>query len=371
MIPLPLEVFPPLEPSSLGAPPWDPLPRLEPAAVPAQCDIVIVGAGITGLSAALTCARAGREVVVLERAFGTGATARSGGVVLGDTVEGPAPGFTGCQHALREWIEQSSADCDLRWRGCLELTRDERLSPTPIDWQDRGAVRLVGRVSGGVLNPAKLQTALLAAAQAAGATIVNGATVSNLMAGEMSGLQISLEHGTMTAAAGIMAVDAMAWRPRFDPWSERVMTVSLQTAVLTTDQLATLGLQIDEAFYTVHTPLLWGRVMPDRSLLVGRETNPFPQNPDSRQLHAGLQEAALRLSARVRGLHPALSQVEVRRAWTGPLARTAVGHPTIAVDPFVPTLLWAGGYGGQGIAQGFTLGRQAAERILSAVSRPL
>src|SRR5262249_3530974 len=154
----------------------------------------------------------------------------------------------------------------------------------------------------------------------------------------------SLEHGTMTAAAGIMAVDAMCWRPDFDPWQERVMTVSLQTAILTTDQLATLGLQNDEAFYTVHAPLLWGRVMPQRSLLVGPETKPSPQTPDSRQLHDGLQEAALRLSERVRGLHPALSHVEVRRAWTGPLARTPAGHPTIATDPGVPTVLWAGGY---------------------------
>jgi glycine/D-amino acid oxidase-like deaminating enzyme len=368
MIPLPLEVFPPLEPASLGAPPWDPLPPLEPSAAPSRCDIVIVGAGITGLSAAVTCARARRDVVVLERAFGTGATARSGGVVLGDTVEGPAPGFTGCEHVLREWIEQSGADCDLRWRGCLELTRDERLPSTPIDWQDRGSVRLVSRVSGGVLNPAKLQSALLAAARAAGATIVNGATVSHIAPGG-NGVEVSLEHRTTTAAAGIMAVDAMCWRPGFDPWSERVMTVSLQTAPLAADQLAALGLQADEAFYTVDTPLLWGRVMPDRSLLVGRETNPFPQKPDGRQLHDGLEQAAPRLSDRVRGLHPALSGVEIRRAWTGPLARTAAGHPTINVDPFVPTLLWAGGYGGQGIAQGFALGRQAADRILAATSR--
>ena len=369
MIPPPLEVFPPLEPSSLGAPPWDPLPRLEPAAAPSQCDIVIVGAGITGLSAAVMCARAGRDVVVLERAFGTGATARSGGVVLGGTVEGPAPGFNGCEHVLREWIEQSGADCDLRWRGCLELMRDERLSPTPIDWHDRGAVRLVGRVSGGVLNPAKFQIALLAAARAAGVTVINGATVSDVTPAG-TGVRFSLEHGTTTAAAGIMAVDAMCWRPGFDPWGERVMTVSLQTASLAADQLAALGLQADEAFYTVETPLLWGRVMPDRSLLVGRETNPFPPKPESRHLHDGLRAAAPRLSERVRGLHAALSSVEIRRAWTGPLARTVAGHPTIATDPLVPTLLWAGGYGGQGIAQGFTLGRMTAERILSASQRP-
>ena len=37
-------------------------------------------------------------------------------------------------------------------------------------------------------------------------------------------------------------------------------------------------------------------------------------------------------------------------------------------DPFVPNVVWAGGYGGQGIAQGFTLGRRAAERIIQVTS---
>ena len=144
------------------------------------------------------------------------------------------------------------------------------------------------------------------------------------------------------------------------------MTVSLQTAPIGPADLATLGLQPDEAFYTVDAPLLWGRVMPDRSLLVGRETWPFPQSANDVELGIGLTLAGQRLSARVRGLHPLLSEIMIRRIWTGPLARTAAGHPTIAVDPFVPQLLWAGGYGGQGIAQAFTLGRHVAERVLGA-----
>src|SRR4029077_20913642 len=135
-------------------------------------------------------------------------------------------------------------------------------------------------VAGGVLNPAKLQTALLGAARAAGATIVDGATVSNITQ-DGNRLRVSTEHGPMTAGAGIMAVDAMCWRPGFDPWSERVMTVSLQTAPIADGDLAVIGLRADEAFYTVDTPLLWGRVMPDHSLLVGRETCPFPQRRDA------------------------------------------------------------------------------------------
>jgi gamma-glutamylputrescine oxidase len=365
MIPLPLELFPQLERSTVGAPPWDPLPALPRAALPSACDVVIVGAGITGLSAAATCASAGRHVVVLERSFGTGATARSGGVVLGDTVEGPDPEFKDCQDALRRWIQESGADCDLRWQGCLELARDARRSTDPIDWHDGGAVRLVTRVPAGVLNPAKLQMALLESAAAAGATIVDAATVSEIRQGG-SVMTVSTGYGNITAHTGIMAVDAMCWRRGFDPWWERVMTVSLQTAPVAAADLAALGLNADEAFYTADTPLLWGRVMPDRSLLVGRETLPFPQRPEPQALSEDLATAAARLASRVRGLHPAISTIPIQKAWTGPLARTAAGHPTIAADPFVPGLLWAGGYGGQGIAQGFTLGRRAAEAILKS-----
>jgi glycine/D-amino acid oxidase-like deaminating enzyme len=177
-----------------------------------------------------------------------------------------------------------------------------------------------------------------------------------------------MEHGAMTAAAGLMAVDAMSWRRGFVPWPERVMTVSLQTAPLSDADLTALGLDVDEAFYTVDTPLLWGRLMPDRSLLVGRETRPFPAQPVLRELHEGLTDATARLTNRVRGLHPVLSNVAIQTSWTGPLARTEAGHPTIESDPVVATLLWAGGYGGQGIAQGFRLGQIAAAQILAALS---
>jgi glycine/D-amino acid oxidase-like deaminating enzyme len=365
MIPLPLELFPLFERSTLGVPPWDPLPELPPAVLPSECDVVIVGAGITGLSAAAAAARAGRHVVVLERSFGTGATARSGGVVLGETVEGPDPEFKDCEDVLRRWIQESGTDCDLRWQGCLELARDARLSTSPIDWHDGGTVRLVARVPAGVLNPAKLQMALLESAAAAGATIVDGATVSEIRQSG-SGMTVSMEYGNICARAGIMAVDAMCWRRGFDPWWKRVMTVSLQTAPVAAADLSALGLNTDEAFYTADTPLLWGRVMPDLSLLVGRETLPFPERPDPRALSETLAIAAARLASRVRGLHPAIATIPIQRTWTGPLARTPAGHPTIAADPFVPTLVWAGGYGGQGIAQGFALGRRAAAQILAA-----
>lgn len=62
---------------------WDAAPRSRTAApLPQRTDVVIVGSGFTGLSAALTLLRHGRSVVVLERDVpGYGASTRNGGQV--------------------------------------------------------------------------------------------------------------------------------------------------------------------------------------------------------------------------------------------------------------------------------------------------
>src|SRR5512143_3235414 len=51
--------------------------------LPAHTDVAIIGAGFTGLSAALRLARGGASVVVLEaESAGWGASSRNGGMVL-------------------------------------------------------------------------------------------------------------------------------------------------------------------------------------------------------------------------------------------------------------------------------------------------
>ncbi|MCC7252356.1 FAD-binding oxidoreductase [Hyphomicrobium sp.] len=62
---------------------WEAAPRRsEPVTLPAEADVVIVGSGFTGLSAALTLLRRGRSVVVLERGVpGFGASTRNGGQI--------------------------------------------------------------------------------------------------------------------------------------------------------------------------------------------------------------------------------------------------------------------------------------------------
>ena len=61
-------------------------PRPAPKASWASAtDVAIIGCGFTGLSAALTLARAGREVVILEKnLIGEGASTRNGGITSGN-----------------------------------------------------------------------------------------------------------------------------------------------------------------------------------------------------------------------------------------------------------------------------------------------
>ena len=60
-----------------------PLPAIPGSPLPASSDVVIIGGGYTGLSAARTLARRGIEVTVLEQHIvGWGASSRNGGFIL-------------------------------------------------------------------------------------------------------------------------------------------------------------------------------------------------------------------------------------------------------------------------------------------------
>lgn len=56
-------------------------------------DVIIVGAGVAGITAALVCARAGLETVVFERGEYPGAKNLSGGVLFGSVIQGLIPNY--------------------------------------------------------------------------------------------------------------------------------------------------------------------------------------------------------------------------------------------------------------------------------------
>jgi len=345
----------------LGDSPWTAPDFDTTVQLPTRCDVLIVGAGITGLAAAMTLAQAKHDVLVIDRHIGHGATSRAGGIIVGETLVGPAPGFDRCEEGLRQWIDREAPSVQLEWSGCLELERDDELSRTPIDWEDGGPVRVSRTVAGGMLNPVALLNAVGKAAAAAGAKIVDHVAFEAYERGTDS-ITVFASGGRLQARRVLIATDATSRPVDDDWWPDRALTVALETEPLTSSQLVAIGWDAQMPFFTNGAPLLWGRALENKALLIGRELVPIGDGAIPR-LKRAIEGAGERLTWRLRHLHPALSGVTVRRVWSGPIARDAGGVPALREDRGVRGAFWAGGYGGHGLAQGFRLGTLAAQRL--------
>jgi len=342
----------------LGTPPWTaPHP---PASVPLprSCEVLVVGAGVTGLSAALAVASRGQDVVIVDRRFGSGAACRSGGIIVGDTLIGPVPGFERCDLELRDWVSANAPACRLQWAGCMELDRDDRLRAQPVDWQDAGLVRLSRVVEGGTLDPAALVSALAWAAVERGARFVDGLAIDRC---ERSGSRLMASGGGQSVHAGavLFATDATDVGTR-RLWPQRQLTVAMETTTIPDALADEIGWGDRRPFYTNELPLLWGRALDDGALLAGRELVPLDE---STSFEPAFERASATLIARIRGLHPSVDRIEPRRFWAGPIARDESGVPSVVADPDLVGVWWAGGYGGHGLAQAFRLGEIAARTI--------
>lgn len=110
-----------------------------------SCDVVIVGAGVTGLSTAILCAQRGQDVVVLEgeRVAGGVTTYTSAKVSVlhglayselegshgADGARAYATANTAGLERVLSWIDEFGIDCSLRRREAYTYVRSERYVP--------------------------------------------------------------------------------------------------------------------------------------------------------------------------------------------------------------------------------------------------
>lgn len=374
---------------------WDETPCLETpnTAIPARVDVAVVGSGYTGLSAALTLARAGRSVLVLEaEALGGGGASRNQGQMgavikrsFSDLVESygrdkAVAVYSEGQAAItftQSLIEQEQIACHFvrsgRFVGAYRTADYEALArdletlkrefgfeadmvPRAEQHREIGTDFYFGgqvRHRDATLDPARLHRGLLERAESAGVTVAAYAPATAI---ERDGrdFRLTTPRGRVTARNVVIATNGYTGAVTPD-LRRRVIPVGAY--IIATEPLRPeLIARIMPKARCVHDTrkLIYGtRLTPDRKrLLFGGRASLSETDP---------RVTAPRLYDRMVRVFPDLDGVGITHSWTGYVAFTFQNLPHIGIRDGLHYVL---GCCGSGIALNTYLGHKAALRIL-------
>ncbi|MAC81524.1 MAG: FAD-dependent oxidoreductase [Rhodobacteraceae bacterium] len=362
--------------------------------LPKRVDVAIVGGGFTGLSAALTLARAGRSVVVFDAGrIGAGASSRNGGMVgpsfhkLGSagllarygeakTLALMREGLLALDH-FEALIADEGLDCDLQMRGRFRGARtiaDRDAMARECDWlrtnlglqsdmvahEDQRAEIGSDFYQGGVVyhrdggvHPRKLVLELARIAAEAGATLIPDCPVT-AMRRDGGEVELSTPKGALRAGEVVIATNAYADR-RTSVMAQRVVPIDtfvVATEDLSPNQMADLTPR-GRMFGESGRIFMWFRPTPDgRRFIFGGRLGPPGAGPEARK----------QVFARsVRRVFPQLDGIRFDHSWSGRIAYTPDHSPHLGK---VDGVWLAGGYCGSGVTRSVYLGSKLARRIL-------
>ena len=364
---------------------------------PDRTDVVIIGGGYTGFGAAIPLARAGLDVVVLERdQIGSGASTRNGGITSGnlrlsfdDLVKrfGAEKATAFYQEAkaaradLAQFIISEKIDCDLNQCGRLVGA----LHPESLDSMKRDAERLTklldieatvydrtslpdyidtSRYCGGMMrddiggiHPAKLLAGMCQIARQASVKIATQTKVIAVSQQNTSSptpeFRIETSRGIIHAGHVISATNA--YTDAGQPWLRRrlvpVISEMIATEELGENMVRSLmpGLNMyGEALQLGH----YYRPSPDgkRILLGGRRMSPNPAM------------ARKRLVQGLTSIFPQLVDITITNHWFGFVAFPFDQLPKLAIHDGV---IYPSGYCGSGTVWARWLGQKAAHMVLA------
>jgi glycine/D-amino acid oxidase-like deaminating enzyme len=363
--------------------------------LPASVDVALIGAGFTGLSAALCLAQGGASVAVLEaESAGWGASSRNGGMVLTGLKVGTQILIQkyGLERARRMYdlslasidtveklVRDHNIDCafsrsghiETAWKAAhydgfaraaevleKEFGHKVRLVPKSELHSEIGSEiyhgALLDETSGG-LNPAAYAWGLAVAAGGAGAQMHENTRVSQVEPAP-AGFKVMTSRGALNAGRVLVATSGYtggitaALRTRIIPIGSYIIVTEPLSLELAREVSPRNRMIFDSKNF-----LYYFRLTPDNRMLFGGRAAFRPETPGT------VRDSAEILRRGMVGVFPQLRDVPVAHVWGGTLdfAYDLMPH-TGRLDG----LDFALGYAGHGVAFASHLGQLSGRAIL-------
>lgn len=374
------------DPDSYYAASANPSPPRPPFAGEAAPEVCIVGAGFTGLSAAIELAERGHEVVVLDaRRVGWGASGRNGGQIVNglsadlEAIErrcgalGVGPVREGAA-LIRDRVARYAIACDLKdgsLFGAMTERQMRELEHRQAMWRrlgidtfrllDRAGVReqvateayLGGMVdpTGGHLHPLNLALGEAAAVESLGGTLHDQTPVQWIQGVEGRPV-VGVPGGVLRPEVLILAGNAYlgALVPEIE---NRILPFSTQ--MIATEPLGERGTALIPSDFCVEDERYiqdYYRLSADRRLLFGGGA-----------VFGGTEPADIRAKLRpnLERLFPQLRGVRIDHAWSGNCALAFTRMPQIG--RLGPATYFAQGYSGHGVVGSHLFGRMLGQAV--------
>jgi glycine/D-amino acid oxidase-like deaminating enzyme len=357
------------------------------------CDVLIIGGGYTGLSAALTLSKAGQKVVVLDAELpGYGASSRNGGMI-GNLLKPGLSGLIemfGLQKAIaiyeealasvqfiQDRITEEAIDCDLNINGRFyPAVLDKHLAAMTKEFEARQTHLKVPEemvdatgckedvdssiyVGGlrqfhtGGLHPAKYARGLAAAVERAGGSIIAPLRAEEIQK-EADGYRVRTAKGDIRCRQLVIATNGYS-SDLFPFVQKRVIPIGstiIATAELSENLVASL-FPTKRMITDTRKMLSYYRPSPDgRRVLLGGRPTVFQASP---------ADQARALGMRLTEIFPQLKTAELSHVWSGKVAYSFNSLPTIGSHDGI---YYAMGYCGSGVAMSGYMGHKIALKLL-------
>lgn len=362
--------------------------------IPARVDAAIVGAGYSGLNAALVLARAGLSVVVFEAGeLGEGASSRNGGMVgpsfhkLGvaglqaqfgaEIANGILRESVGFVDYLEAFLEREGIEADFKRTGrflgakkpqhldsmarLLETLQEScGVSGHMVSAQDQGAETGSDHFCGGLvfdrdggLHPAKYLDGLAAKVREAGGLIITNCPVERI---EKTGSDYRLTTPLGSTVASRVAICTNGYTGKQFPTLRR-RVLPLRSAMIATEELPaeTIAKLMPKGrmYGDSRRIVAYYRPSPDgKRILFGGRATGVQDNPvaNARQLQRSLLQ-----------IYPDLGGVRISHVWSGLVAYSFDHAPHLGQKD---GLYYAMGYCGSGVSRASYFGNKLGHKML-------